>query len=55
MSAASVQEAAGESRNEADSRFEPEHRGTERSGAVRAPAVESPYNGSKREAASPQG
>jgi len=55
MSAASVQEAAGESRNEADSRFEPEHRGTERSGASKPPQWSLLTMGSKRESASPQG
>ena len=36
------------------SRFEPENR-TERSGALKAPAVQSPWNSSKREVASPKG
>ena len=43
MSAASVQEAPGESRNDADSRFEPEHRGTERSGASPRSGVSSQW------------
>jgi len=53
MSAASVQEALGESRNDADSRFEPNKTGRNEVGPPEPPPVESPLNGSMRESASP--